>query len=162
MQSNVNPRWAGLKCEVGSITLSASLLLPQCPGSEPAPFSLLPAFPQQRGTGAEGQRGRGAQQGALEGAWPALVNLRMWELVCYLTRQAARDYNIGESPDPLAVQVAAQCGIKVDEAQQARMFMPAEDIVDFDLSRRYGQGARPVHHTYTVLHCGVLPQCRTG
>lgn len=47
--------------------------------------------------------------------------------------QAVRDYNLGEGPDPLAVDVCSQCGISLDPSLRARLFKPADDIVDFDL-----------------------------
>lgn len=47
--------------------------------------------------------------------------------------QGVRDYNVGEGPDPLAVDVCAQCGISLDQSLRARLFKPADDIVDFDL-----------------------------
>jgi len=47
--------------------------------------------------------------------------------------QGVRDYNVGEGPDPLAVDVCSQCGISLDQSARARLFKPADDIVDFDL-----------------------------
>jgi len=49
--------------------------------------------------------------------------------------QASRDYNAGESPDPRAVAVAEEIGLKlpeVKELQHASVFECQADIVVFD------------------------------
>lgn len=47
--------------------------------------------------------------------------------------QASRDYNVGESPDPRAVAVADELGLKLPEEAAARVFECQSDIVLFDL-----------------------------
>ncbi|KAG0570314.1 hypothetical protein KC19_6G153400 [Ceratodon purpureus] len=47
--------------------------------------------------------------------------------------KASRDYNAGESPDPRAVVIAEEIGLKLPEGATARVFECQSDIVLFDL-----------------------------
>jgi protein-tyrosine-phosphatase len=47
--------------------------------------------------------------------------------------QGSRDYNVDESPDPRAVAVAEEMGVKLPEGAVARVFNCQADIVLFDL-----------------------------
>ncbi|GAQ78817.1 Low molecular weight phosphatase family protein [Klebsormidium nitens] len=47
--------------------------------------------------------------------------------------KATKDYNVGEPPDPRAVQVAEELGIRLREGATARLIDHAKDIVQYDL-----------------------------
>ena len=54
-------------------------------------------------------------------------------LSCDHHLQASRNYNVGESPDSLAVAVAEEMGLTLTEGAPARVFNCQADIVLFDL-----------------------------
>lgn len=45
----------------------------------------------------------------------------------------SRDYNVGEGPEVVVQEVAAENSIQLPEDFRARQFSPEEDIVHFDL-----------------------------
>jgi protein-tyrosine-phosphatase len=53
------------------------------------------------------------------------------EVAC--TSKATKDYNVGEPPDPRAVQIAEELGLQLREGATARLIDHAKDIVQYDL-----------------------------
>ena len=48
--------------------------------------------------------------------------------------QATRDYNVGEAPDSRALQVAQEVQLELPQDHRAALFVPAKDIVIYDLA----------------------------
>lgn len=71
--------------------------------------------------------------------------------------QATKDYNVGEPPDPRAVQIAEELGLQLREGATARLIDHAKDIVQYDLVLCFDKvGAvmfAPVQRLTTVLRC---------